>query len=444
MKTLKELILERAKELGTNAKIAEYFGVSISTANRWIQPTKPVEPNLAAGEVVYHAVMTEREAEIQDLKEALHEKEKEIANLSAMLHGKPDSPQKDQPETPRRAGMNGFGLNPLSDEEQDAQLAKAGKRVDLVLKPGERIVSPDDIDPTGELRLRKSENEDQSLVNPFGKPIDKNAKTQSRERVLTVDQLPKHDNALPENRAAPMPMELSERALTRDLMILFPAERAIAPQVAVGICARLFDRSRMRLEHNIVFPIQRARNDLTNRFLDSDCEWSFWVDSDMLVPSGDAGWFLGVTGAKKIPPRFAGLHAIDQLRSRAKSLIGGVYSKRKYGGEVLASSSDVIANAKKGPQDRIVPVSWLAAGCMLVHRSVYSDILAKREVIGTGGAKSTARDTWGLFDLDPTPPGYGEDIAFCRKAKEAGHQSYLDLSIFCGHVGNFSFMPEQG
>src|SRR6202021_2023742 len=45
--------------------------------------------------------------------------------------------------------------------------------------------------------------------------------------------------------------------------------------------------------------ISVARNELANRFLNSNAEWSFWLDSDVFVPFGSADVFTAYSGAKK-------------------------------------------------------------------------------------------------------------------------------------------------
>lgn len=425
MKTLKELILEKAESLGSVVKVAEYFGVSVSTASRWTSIKKPADPNLTAAEVIFAEVVKAKDAEIEELKDRILSVTQDVS-LPPNPNYTPISKQYEEVDVysaskgPLKQAPSPFGIAPISDAEQDVVLEKMARRHELSLgKPVESVAIPDA----------------PSSISPFGASANKiKPKVQDAEPVFEQVTTP----ITPTHR--PMPMDASENQLKRDLMILFPAERQLPPQVAVGILGRLFNRNKMRLEHNIIFPIPRARNDLAERFLKSDCEWSFWVDSDLLLPCGDPGWFLGVTKAKKIPQKFAGLHAIDQLRSRNKSLIGGVYSKRVYGGDSLVANSAAKLELKKGPQDKIIPVDWLAAGCMLVHRSVYEDIMKSRSDL----APNETRDLWGLFDLDPTPPGFGEDIAFCARARKAGHQPYLDMSVMCAHVGNFAFLPEHG
>jgi hypothetical protein len=35
--------------------------------------------------------------------------------------------------------------------------------------------------------------------------------------------------------------------------------------------------------------------------------------------------------------------------------------------------------------------------------------------------------------------GMGEDVQFCIRAAQAGHQPHVDLGVMCGHLGSMSF-----
>jgi hypothetical protein len=39
--------------------------------------------------------------------------------------------------------------------------------------------------------------------------------------------------------------------------------------------------------------------------------------------------------------------------------------------------------------------------------------------------------------------GMGEDVAFATRAKQAGHQSWVDLSVIVGHIGSCSYGPHN-
>lgn len=67
---------------------------------------------------------------------------------------------------------------------------------------------------------------------------------------------------------------------------------------------------------------------------------------------------------------------------------------------------------------------------MLIHRKVFQDIRAKYG--------DTLKVNVPDYDYDyfrPFDSVGGEDIAFCKRAKEAGHDAHVDLGIPIFHLG---------
>lgn len=225
--------------------------------------------------------------------------------------------------------------------------------------------------------------------------------------------------------------------------------------------------------------VAHSRNKCADLFLESDCEWMLTIDDDVVLPFGNAKWFNAFTGFDH-PEKFAGMDALDRLLSHNKTLVGGLYCGRHPKGALMyaegANIPSEAAFARKGPHDLIKPTRWVATGCLLVHRSVYEDIekhfprLSRLQNSRGGQWFSTSEHT--LFDwVDRTREmlsngpmtgekalkahqmlesaaaearrnsslGMGEDVQFCVRAAEAGHQPYVDLGLVCGHVGHTVF-----
>lgn len=188
--------------------------------------------------------------------------------------------------------------------------------------------------------------------------------------------------------------------------------------------------------------VHRARNILATRFLASGNEWSFWLDSDIIAPIGNPAWFKRRTGSKHADKWFA-LSAFERLTTRGKSLISGVYSERNTSGRIVCAAGlspvgeadkQLVEKIRSGPQEEVIQQNWLGFGCVAVHRRVFEDILQQP------GVKAEEGKPHNFFNaIDGGPQG--EDVAFCKRALEAGHPSFLDLSLHCGHVGKFAFMP---
>lgn len=222
-----------------------------------------------------------------------------------------------------------------------------------------------------------------------------------------------------------------------------------------------------------------SRNSVADMFLASEFEWQLTIDDDMIFPFGDAAVYKRYTGFN-IPDAFAGLNTLDRLLSHGKTLVGALYWGRNSTGRGMfaeAGNKEMAAYARRAPIDEIRPTRWVATGCLLVHRSVYEDIEKKFPRLARNGKKGgnwftpsehTAIDwidktrdmlSQGVMDGEKALKAYqmleqasaearansalsqGEDVAFCVRAKQAGHQPYVDLGLCLGHVGNCVFGP---
>jgi hypothetical protein len=105
---------------------------------------------------------------------------------------------------------------------------------------------------------------------------------------------------------------------------------------------------------------------------------------------------------------------------------------------------------------------------MLVHRSVFEDIEKKfphlaRGANGLGGQwfTSSEHDLRAAVEkavamADPAAAmrfisdaltiskrnsslGMGEDVQFCVRAAQAGHQPFVDMGCLCGHIGSYCY-----
>jgi hypothetical protein len=260
-----------------------------------------------------------------------------------------------------------------------------------------------------------------------------------------------------------------------------PWQKQTNPMTAFSVM-NLVDRRRTAtmLDFGDAF-VAHARNTCATQFLATSIEWMLMVDDDMIVPFGRAQWFNNYTGFN-LPDRFAGLNALDRLLSHKKTLVGGLYFGRHLYGSPMycegANNPTEAEYARKAPHDLIKPTRWVATGCLLIHRSVFEDIEKKfprlsRARNPRGGqwfstSEHTAMD-WidrartMLSDGPMTGDkayeahkmlesasaeavansslGMGEDVQFCIRAKQAGHQPYVDLGCLCGHVGAVSYGP---
>jgi hypothetical protein len=268
--------------------------------------------------------------------------------------------------------------------------------------------------------------------------------------------------------------------LQKKVMLVLPWQKHTSPMAAFSVF-QLADRRRVSTMLNFgdAF-IAHARNHCADVFLQSKLDWMLTVDDDMIVPCGDARWFNAHTGFN-FPEKFAGLNAIDRLMSHGKTLVGAAYWGRHVHGNGTWNESTHPKEAefaRSGPHDIIKPTKWVGTGCMLIHRSVFLDIEKKFPRLGRGpdgkggnwfsSSEHTAMDwiarTQEMLSNGPMDGikaarahemlgqaaaeaksnsclGMGEDVQFCVRAREAGHQPYVDLGLCCGHIGHRVYGP---
>lgn len=188
-----------------------------------------------------------------------------------------------------------------------------------------------------------------------------------------------------------------------------------------------------------------ARNRLATRFLESNNEWSFWMDADMIAPLGNPKWFKRRTSSN-MADNFAGKSAIEQLTSHSgKLFVSAVYCERNPKRHIVAQpgmdprneqQKVEVEEIRRGPQDKLIEVEWVGFGCVAVHRKVFEDVLER-----VGGVKSSDPNVPHEFFTQTKMGNQGEDMAFAEKARKAGHKIWLDLSIHAGHIGRMCYIP---
>lgn len=307
------------------------------------------------------------------------------------------------------------------------------------------------------------------------------SKTPSLASVEKVFKLPE---TLPENAAW----------AGKEVFIACPFYKSTNPATLFSLLA-MWERGKYGFRHRSgdAF-IVHARNMLANDYKASGLPFIFWVDDDMIFPCGQAAWFNLATGFN-FPEQYAGLHAVNRLRSRNKTFIGALYFGRKAGGRACYSQAMLDtpeglrdnARAHDAPFDEVKATEWVGTGGLLHTREVlldiektfphlapqhvsetwhyfsnhadavmrqFSEIIGKTQAIGLlvkggeaqkagqmleelyGQLKQAEQDT-----ITQNRTQQGEDQLFGRRASAAGHQPYVDMSVVCGHLGTNVWGP---
>ena len=141
-----------------------------------------------------------------------------------------------------------------------------------------------------------------------------------------------------------------------------------------------------------------ARNKLAKAAIAMNADWTMWFDSDMIFQPD----------------------TMLRLLDHNAPIVSGAYFRRSPPYHLVAYNK---CDAEKRewsdlplPTDT-VKCEGVGFGCILVKTEVLFNVAAKFR-------------TW----FEPTN-GFGEDLAFCWRARQCGYDILLDPKISCGHVG---------
>jgi len=228
--------------------------------------------------------------------------------------------------------------------------------------------------------------------------------------------------------------------LEKVMSVIVPS--ALPPDAKNTACiTRMLDKD-MALEPESFNSLYHTRNRAAHKFLESGREWSFWSDSDMVHPCGDAAWFKRTINKPEFPDVYAGLHTIYRLFSHKKKFVSVWYIAKEKRGEVEFQGGNDIAMKQllaRGPSNQIRKTDWVGFGGVLIHREVFTDII-KTQPNGTvklPQMRSRLRYDYGFFN--PIDADFGDDISFCHRAREAGHEIYVDLAVNSAHAGSYCY-----
>lgn len=178
--------------------------------------------------------------------------------------------------------------------------------------------------------------------------------------------------------------------------------------LAVSYIAAKYDYVKCNLIVSNGTLIQEQRTDLAKKALASDASWVIYVDSDMRFPK----------------------NAFEQLVKHKKPIVAASYPTRKYpfiqpvtfrsdeGDERVYTKSD-----SQGLEE----VASTGFGLIAIHRSVFEKVPQPWFYVPYDTVKNK-------FDC-------GEDIWFCRRAREAGFPVMIDhdLSQAVSHIGTMEW-----
>lgn len=154
-----------------------------------------------------------------------------------------------------------------------------------------------------------------------------------------------------------------------------------------------------------------GRNTLVDQAQKQGVDYLLFLDSDMVFDK----------------------RTLRQLLSRDMDIVGGTYVKRRPPNTLLGHATDgrLLEEAISGEQvggERLYEAGALPGGCLLIRMSVFDKL--KKPYFQT-----PAHETDGQVWIE------GEDIFFCRTAREAGFKVWIDwpTSFALAHIGQEAF-----
>jgi len=203
--------------------------------------------------------------------------------------------------------------------------------------------------------------------------------------------------------------------MSRSVAVLVPARDTVMTSFAYDLAramsfhtATTDDRVMLYTSHGTLIASQRM--ELARQALEEKADYLLWLDSDMRFPR----------------------ETIGHLMLRDKPIVAANYATRRMPVKPVAmmDNDGEIGRVYTAPDSEgLQPVDYIGMGVMMVKREVF-------EKLETPG-----------FAIPFSKIGQhyiGEDVFFCRKAREAGYEVLVDhdLSHQVKHIGTFEYSHE--
>lgn len=203
--------------------------------------------------------------------------------------------------------------------------------------------------------------------------------------------------------------------MSRSVAVLVPARDTVMTSFAYDLAramsfhtATTDDRVMLYTSHGTLIASQRM--ELARQALEEKADYLLWLDSDMRFPR----------------------ETIGHLMLRDKPIVAANYATRRMPVKPVAmmDNDGEIGRVYTAPDSEgLQPVDYIGMGVMMVKREVFEKVEAP----------------WFAIPYSTIGQHYiGEDVFFCRKAREAGYEVLVDhdLSHQVKHIGTFEYSHE--
>lgn len=160
-------------------------------------------------------------------------------------------------------------------------------------------------------------------------------------------------------------------------------------------------------------PFDHARNEGMRAFLQSDCEYCFALDSDVIPP----------------------VDAIHRLLAWNKPIVSGMYCRRSppHAIPVMMRNHQWVTELPTDPRNPLVEVDLVGNGCMLISRQLAEEF---PKVANPRPGKPWYDWRVDMKGFMPPQECLSEDYTFNYLVRtRMGIPIYVDTSIRCRHVG---------
>lgn len=162
--------------------------------------------------------------------------------------------------------------------------------------------------------------------------------------------------------------------------------------------------------------IAEARNQLVDAFATTDLDWLWFVDADMVFTADALERLLATANPATRPIVGALCFTADEQPTMFRLTSKELESER----------------ITEWEPDSVVEVDATGTGCLLIHRQVFVAMQRKFGRLANGAENPYPWFVEGM--ASPKGEAFGEDTAFCIRAKSLGFPIHVDTSVRIGHV----------
>jgi hypothetical protein len=162
--------------------------------------------------------------------------------------------------------------------------------------------------------------------------------------------------------------------------------------------------------------LSKARNTITERFLESACDWLWFVDTDIVFSAGTLPALLKHADPAERPV----ISALYMIRPASTGLV----TPAVYSGGTDPEGKFWFRPMHSAPAGELLRVAASGAGCLLIHRSVFTRLSA--------ADPDDDRLWWSQITMGGRQ--FGEDLSFGLRCAIAGVPYHAHTGIRVGHM----------